>query len=118
VEARSVFLRGAAIQHPLSNKELSQLMDLREDWGSSLIHVLLEWDHGTSPPLRMSVEFILSAFLWLGLDSGHVLQEDDASVARKKPNESFSDWDFDWACICSPFVGALGGKAISNSPVE
>jgi hypothetical protein len=90
VEAKSVFLKGAAIQRPLSDKELSQLMDLREDWAPSLIHVLLEWDSGASPPLQMSVEFILLAFLWLGLDSGHALQEDDASLARKKPNESFS----------------------------
>jgi hypothetical protein len=118
VEAKSVFLRGAAIQRPLSNKELSQLMDLRKDWGSSLIHVLLEWEHGASPPLWISVKFILSAFSWLGLDSSHALQEDDASLARKKPNESFSDWDFDWACIRSPLVGAVGGEAISNRPVE
>ena len=118
VEANSVFFKGAVIQRPLSDKELSQLMDLREDWGPSLIHILLEWDSGASPPLRMSVEFILSAFSWLGLDSGHVLLKDDASLARKKPNESFSDWDFDWARICSPFVGAPGSKAIPDSLVE
>jgi hypothetical protein len=118
VEANSVFFKGAVIQHPLSDKELSQLMDLREDWGPSLIHILLEWDSGASPPLQKSVEFILSTFLWLGLDSGHILQEDNASLARKKPNESFSYWEFDWARIRSPFVGVPGSEAIPDSPVE
>ena len=66
VEAKSVFLKGAAIQRPLSNKELSQLMDLREDWGSSLIHVLLEWDHGASLPLWMSVELNSLGFFVVG----------------------------------------------------
>jgi hypothetical protein len=69
-------------------------------------------------PLWISVEFILSAFLWLGLDSHLALQGNDASLARKEPNESFSDRDFDWARICSSFVGTLGGEFASDSPVE
>jgi len=58
VETTSVYLGDAFIQRPLTEKELSQLLDLREAWGPPLIKSLLEWDQGASPSLRMSVEFI------------------------------------------------------------
>ena len=81
VEAETVYLKNTLIQQPLSDKELSQLMDLREDWGSQLIHLLLEWDQGASPPLRMSVEFILAAWTWLGVGTHHVLHSNKTSLA-------------------------------------
>ena len=93
-------------------------MDLREDWGADLIHLLLEWDYGASPPLRMSVEFVLSALTWLGLDSLHALRREDTSLARKGPNVSISDWEFDWARIRSPFLGAPSVEPRLDSPIE
>ena len=118
VETTSVFFGGVSIQRPLSDKAFSQLMDLREDWGANLIHLLLEWDHGASPPLRMSVELVLSALSWLGLDSRHKGQGEDAYFSRKGLNGSISDRDFDWACIRAPFLGMSEGKSGPDSPIE
>jgi hypothetical protein len=49
----------------MTEKEWCQLVDLREDWGDMLIRAIWDWDGGMSPPLRMLVEFGLSARPWL-----------------------------------------------------
>jgi hypothetical protein len=69
VETSSVYLGNALIQHPLTEKEFAQLLDLCKAWGPLLIKSLLEWDQGASPPLRMSVKCILAALPWLDLDT-------------------------------------------------
>lgn len=64
----SIWVMPSFSARPLTGKEMAQLMDLREGWGSPLIKFLSEWDQGAFPPLtRIIVEFILAALLWLGL---------------------------------------------------
>ena len=66
VNATSVCLgKGAHVERPLTTKERSQLLDLREDWGDALVKPMWRWDEGATPPLRFIVEFVLSANQWL-----------------------------------------------------
>jgi hypothetical protein len=37
------------------------LLDLQEDWGNHLVNEVWEWNQMESPPLRLLIEFILSA---------------------------------------------------------
>jgi len=73
------------VEHPLTTKELSQLADLREDWGAALIETVLKWDDGSSPPLRMIAEFVLSTWEWL-------MKITTTTMPEKKKAESVFDW--------------------------
>ena len=53
------------IDWPLTGKEKSQLLDLREDWGSLVVDQVWEWNSQSPLPLRFMVEFVLSAHLFL-----------------------------------------------------
>ena len=89
VEAPSVFLHGATMERPLTLKEKCQLVDLRADWGVSLLDELWKWNVGEVPPLRLVVEFILAASPWLTLG------------ARNEEIE------FDWSRERAPWLGEL-----------
>jgi hypothetical protein len=47
----------------------------------------------------MSVELILSALKWLGLDALHRLVSHKTSIAGKEPKIFAFNWDFDWARV-------------------
>jgi hypothetical protein len=40
-------------------------MDLREDWGKSLVEPIWSWDKGKACPLRLLVDFPMKAAPWL-----------------------------------------------------
>jgi hypothetical protein len=65
VEAPSVYFGGKTVERPMTAKELCQLVDLREDWGATLVDSIWDWERGSAPPLRMLVEFGLAARPWL-----------------------------------------------------
>lgn len=58
VDTYSVF-SGENIQRHFTDKEKCQLLDLKFEWKGILPQVL-EWTSGSTPPLRMMVEFIVS----------------------------------------------------------
>lgn len=61
VQTTSVYFKNQLVEQPLTDKEKSQLLDLREDWGAKLVNYVWEWNKLDAPPLRFMVEFVLSA---------------------------------------------------------
>ena len=65
--ATSVYLRNALIARRITNKEKSQILDLREDWGATLADHLWQ-GHPQSRagplPIRVASEFLIAAFPW------------------------------------------------------
>ena len=64
--ARTVFLGGRLIVRPLTDKEISQCLDIREDWKEA---ARTTWEHlkGTDVdpfPCRIGTETLLSKYLW------------------------------------------------------
>jgi hypothetical protein len=66
----------------------------------------------------MSVELILSAVTWVGLDAFHMPLSSLTSIAGEKAIEFAFNWEFDWACIRSPFLGVQGSKAMIGGVME
>ena len=62
-ESSSVLLRapGKMVKRLLTVKERCQLMDLRADWGSTLLEAVWSWNDRSSVPLRLLVEFVMAA---------------------------------------------------------
>jgi len=69
VRTRSVFFKDRLLERPMTVKEKSQILDVREDWGASILDYIWEWNDRGSPPLRCLVEFVLSAAEILGRES-------------------------------------------------
>jgi hypothetical protein len=92
-----VYLGGKSIERPMTPKELCQLVDLREDWGETLVAAVWAWDGGTSPPLRMLVQFGLAARPWL---RGLIGLE-----AREGEKESCDNKVLDWGRVRAPWLG-------------
>jgi hypothetical protein len=49
------------VEWPISLKERDQLIDLREDWGKSLVKPIWSLDKAEAPPLRLLVEVLMEA---------------------------------------------------------
>jgi len=60
-----VFLKGRLVEQPMLSKDRAQLLDLCKDWGKHLVTDVWEWNNGAAPPLRLMVEFVISARGWL-----------------------------------------------------
>ena len=66
VEAKTVYLKDKEfMDQPLTTKEMAQLLNLREDWGTKLATEVWHWAGGQSPALWLLVEFVLAAGIWL-----------------------------------------------------
>lgn len=97
------------MERPITGKEKAQLLDLREDWGDCLVNEVWEWNQMTPPPLRLLVEFILSAKDYLQLQLGLT------DPARKG---SYTEECFDWSRTRPLVVHQPAGSLGSMSPVE
>jgi len=75
----------------MSDKEKAQLLDLHEDWGKHLITDVWEWNKGASPPLRLMVEFVISARAWLGSRLGP-----EFPIHNEGGEEEVLDWARVW----------------------
>jgi hypothetical protein len=52
VEAKTMYLKDQAfVERPLTTKEMAQLLDLREDWGTKLVEEVWQWSSCGPPPL-------------------------------------------------------------------
>ena len=101
----SVLLKGVGLlERPLMVKERAQLVDLREDWGNDLLDLVWQWDRGASPPLRIVVEFVLSAADWLCGE-----QTSREMPPAKDKDKAFDV--FDWSRVHPPLLSNISGVA-------
>jgi hypothetical protein len=97
VEAPSVYFGGKAVERPMTAKEMCQLVDLREDWGATLVEAMWGWDSGAAPPLRLLVEFGLAARSWLQQLVGEKVTEGEEDSCVKE--------FLDWGRVRAPWLG-------------
>jgi hypothetical protein len=109
VRTKSVFFNERLVEHPITGKEKAQLLDLREDWGDCLVNEVWEWNQMTPPPLRLLVEFILSAKDYLQLQLG---------LTDPACKGSYTEECFDWSRTRPLVVHQPAGSLGSLSPVE
>jgi hypothetical protein len=83
------------VEQPLSIKERAQLMELREDWGKSLVEAIWSWDEGEALPLRLLVESLMETAPWL--NRGEL---DEVRKREKKENSRPVDWSRERLPFC------------------
>jgi hypothetical protein len=79
VPTQTMFMRGATIVRPITAKEKSQILDLREDWGALLAEEL--WEEGDPLPCRVPAELLRGFAPW-GVDIGE--QEEELEVSNRR----------------------------------
>lgn len=111
VEAPTVYLGGQAfVERPLIDKELSQLLDLREDWGLALAAEVWTWNGGATPPLHLLMEPVLAAYEWLtGKKGGLTGTPTDKEINFRK--------NLDWGRVRPPGLATTTTDE-SVSPAE
>ena len=109
VRTRSVFFKERWIERPITDKEKAQLLDLREDWGNHLINDVWEWNQMESPPLRLLVEFTLSANTCL---------QSELKLTNPIRKGMHNEECFDWSRTRPALSTAHATESGSLSPVE
>jgi hypothetical protein len=86
VLAPTMFLHSTQVARPLTDKEMGQILDIREDWGARIARLCwsVELQGGNSHvPLRLPLEFVQQTWSWFEQSVG----------PRPSPLEAVTGWD-------------------------
>ena len=129
VEAPSVFLvrsSSSTVERPLTVKERCQLLDLRGDWGSTLLEAVWAWNDGASVPLRLLVEFIMAGSEWLRQSAITAPEQGaepvpDSCLLTKEANEeqtNIIEDKIDWGRVRAPWLGRADTTCLGQTDLE
>jgi hypothetical protein len=86
VLAPTVFLHSTQVAQPLMDKEMGQILDIREDWGAGIARVCWSVELqglNSHMPLRLPLEFIQQTWSWF----------EESVGPRPMELGPFSGWD-------------------------
>jgi hypothetical protein len=104
VEAYSVFM-GTTIEREFTTKEICQLYDLRCGW-ATILPLIISWNDGFSPPLRLFIEFILCI--------RRAMRNKDDIEMNKGEAENLKKQN-DWGRVRAPWLGGKDGGSTQNN---
>jgi hypothetical protein len=86
VQTASVFMKGKEVVRRITNKEKSQILDVREDWGAKIAAGI--WGTGDPLPCRIPAEMLRLVAEWAGTaraEPAHGIPEADLIMDPRAP---------------------------------